>query len=137
LYDLSITNYAILSPCTIVQDLIKDFFLLVLIAGFATASVLVAREGVDAWRGNEPPEDAWRPWWVSVGLKALGSIFWMALAAALAAGLVFTLLNPTAGKQLEKPEGWNVFWLGNHVAIKVTSLTEVTVYGPYCKQSDS
>jgi hypothetical protein len=73
---------------------------------------------------------------VTVRDRDLWSAIVCAIAAAIgAAVLVFSLLNPTEVQlqQLEKPEGWNVIWLGPHVAIELFGGDAVvTVYGPYC-----
>jgi hypothetical protein len=63
-----------------------------------------------------------------------GVIFCAIFAAVLAAALVGLLLHPAeVQQQAEKREGWNVFWLGRHVAIELFSDdATVTVYGPYC-----
>jgi hypothetical protein len=68
----------------------------------------------------------------SARARAFGAFIFMAIFAAV---FVFVLLNPSMvlQQQLEKPEGWNVIWLGPHVAIELFGSDGiVSVSCPYC-----
>jgi uncharacterized membrane protein len=107
LHDLSITAYAILPSCSTVANLIGIIAFLVVIAIIVVSLISSIRK-----RTLEP---------------------FIYIVIFFAFVVVVALLPTKYQKQVEKPEGGNVFWLGKHWAIELFSDdAEVTGYGPYC-----
>jgi hypothetical protein len=107
LYDLSITAYAIFPSCNTLATIIGVFAVLVVMAMVVVGLI---------W---------------SVRNRTLELFIYFVIFFVFV--WFVAQLPPEYQKQVEKPQGGNVFWLGPHVAIELFSGdADVSIYGPYC-----